>query len=136
MKKRAPKRSGSNSNLKSQQSNDNLPEQSPEQQMMEDRFLTFDYTKKPEPMARKQGKGVYEEKCEAPTTDNKVRASFILYILVTSYRTNKKWQSFKNPVSKSGSGPNVASSIDDGNSDHVLLTSNAKAASSPPSASP
>ncbi|KAI8145183.1 kinase-like domain-containing protein [Fennellomyces sp. T-0311] len=117
VKKRAPKRSGSNSNIKSQQSNDLLPEQSPEQQMMEERFLTFDYTKTVESADRKQGKNAYEEKCEAPATDN------------------------KNTVSKSGSGPNAASSIDDGNSDRVLLSNATKAAkststSSPPSTCP
>ncbi|KAI7857602.1 kinase-like protein [Circinella umbellata] len=70
-KKRAPKRSGSNSNIKSQQSNDWFPESSPEHQKMEERFLVFDYTKKVEcttSMEQPKMSQAYEEKCEAPSS--------------------------------------------------------------------
>jgi hypothetical protein len=49
VKKRNPKRSGAATSYatstKSQQTDPNIPEQSPERQLMEDKFLTYDYTK-------------------------------------------------------------------------------------------
>ncbi|KAI9243571.1 kinase-like protein [Phascolomyces articulosus] len=75
VKKRAPKRSGSNNNIKSQYSNDALPETSPEQKKMEERFLVFDYTKQNTGSAsldnRKTSKA-YEEKCETRTLADEV----------------------------------------------------------------
>ncbi|KAI9498645.1 kinase-like domain-containing protein [Zychaea mexicana] len=105
-KKRAPKRSGSNTNIKSQQSNDLLPEASPEQQIMEDKFLPFDYTKKPDSspsIDKRKPSNALQEKCEAP--------------LAAGQQHDEKYTSI------SGSSPNATSSIDDAHSERVLIPS-------------
>lgn len=58
MKRRNPKRSGAAASyatsFKSQATDPNIPEQSPERQLMEEKFLTYDYTKPDENENRKK----------------------------------------------------------------------------------
>lgn len=55
VRKRNPKRSGTSyaTSIKSQSSDSNQPGQSPERQMMEEKFITFDYTKPDENVKRR-----------------------------------------------------------------------------------
>ncbi|KAI8377389.1 kinase-like domain-containing protein [Radiomyces spectabilis] len=73
VKKRAPKPSGSDTNLSAKsQSNDPVVEETPERQLMEDRFLTFDYTK---PEENERQKKRFAKKCRQSNFGRKYKVS-------------------------------------------------------------